>query len=132
MMKNFTFQLIMMSIFLAACSGGAAVLEGFSYSNISPNDLNELYINKDFQLINVHIPFDGDLPKTDESIPYNKIDQFIDELPKDKDARIVVYCRSGSMSSVAAEHLASLGYTNIQNLEGGFNAWIAAGYPMNP
>jgi rhodanese-related sulfurtransferase len=34
------------------------------------------------------------------------------------------------MSSIAAKELVFLGYTNIMNLEGGFNAWIAAGFPM--
>ncbi len=52
------------------------------------------------------------------------------ELPAAADAKIVVYCRSGSMSAVAAKSLAGLGYTNVWNLDGGMIAWDEAGYPL--
>ena len=43
------------------------------------------------------------------------------ELP-DKDAVILVFCRSGRRSAAAAELLASLGYTNVYDI-GGIIGW---------
>jgi rhodanese-related sulfurtransferase len=43
------------------------------------------------------------------------------ELP-DKDALILVYCRSGTRSREAAYELISMGYTNVYDF-GGINAW---------
>jgi rhodanese-related sulfurtransferase len=44
-----------------------------------------------------------------------------DELP-DKDALILVYCRSGRRSKIASEELVKLGYTNVKEF-GGIIDW---------
>lgn len=101
-----------------------------AYKSISSSDLNAMLKNKDFVLINVHIPFAGNIPGTDLSIAYDQIEQNLAQLPADKDAKIVLYCRSGRMSQIAAETLVSLGYTNIWDLKGGMVDWEQAGYEI--
>jgi molybdopterin/thiamine biosynthesis adenylyltransferase/rhodanese-related sulfurtransferase len=50
------------------------------------------------------------------------------ELP-DHDAPIVVYCAGGIRSLFASQTLVGLGYTNVLNMGGGFNAWKSQGLP---
>ncbi|MDB9907575.1 rhodanese-like domain-containing protein [Gammaproteobacteria bacterium] len=39
------------------------------------------------------------------------------------DTPIVVYCGGGSRASLAGKTLKDIGFTNVQNLEGGFRGW---------
>lgn len=137
-MRKLLILLALAGALLAGCAGSTAgsqadanvvSTEKGQYTNISVEELETMLENKDFVFVNVHIPFEGNIPGTDLSIPYNTIDQHLDQLPA-KDARIVLYCRSDSMSHEAARTLADLGYTNLYNLTGGFNAWRAAGLPL--
>ena len=99
------------------------------YADISVDQLAVMMEDKDFTLVNVHIPYEGEIPETDLFIPYDEIQDHLDELPA-RDETIVLYCRSGSMSTTAAEVLVDEGYTNIIELDGGFNAWKAQGYEL--
>lgn len=100
------------------------------YHNITASDLDDMLEHKDFTLLDVHIPEQNHIAGTDALIPFNEIIQRQAELPQDKNAKIVLYCRSGSMSKRAAEDLNKLGYTNVYNLEGGFIEWQKQGYEV--
>jgi rhodanese-related sulfurtransferase len=120
---------------LLACGHGAnhhagAATGAAAYTDISPQQLHAMMQAKDFVLVNVHIPYAGDIPGTDLSIPFDKIAEQVGELPADKGAKIVLYCRSGHMSTEASGTLTAIGYTHVYNLAGGMNGWTAAGYPL--
>lgn len=55
-------------------------------------------------------------------IPYTEIETMAEEMLPDKDKQILVYCRSGRRSKIAAETLAGLGYTNVKDF-GGIIDW---------
>lgn len=80
-------------------------------------------------LVNVHIPYDGEIDGTDLFIPYNAL--ATDALPADRSTRLLVYCRTGNMSSSAVEALHAMGYTDIVELSGGLDAWRESGYSVS-
>lgn len=113
-----------------AISGKKVTVRGGSYTNVGPATLKEMLAKKDFFFANVHVPYEGEIARTDANIPYDQVEQKIDRFPSDRNAPILLYCRSGRMSTTAAETLVRLGYTNVWHLEGGFIAWERAGFPL--
>ena len=128
----FLAAVILVSCQSKSVTGETVTAVGGSYQNITSDELNVMLKNKDFVFVNVHIPFAGNIANTDLSIPYDQISipEHLSQLPNDNNAKIVLYCRSGRMSEIAADELVSLGYTNIWNLTGGMVAWEQAGYEI--
>ena len=97
-----------------------------SFGRLDPAAFEERMKNEQAMVINVHVPYEGELEDTDAFIPYDKI-KGDPRLPKDKGTELLLYCRSGRMSEEAAVDLHDEGYTNIAHLEGGMKAWEASG-----
>jgi len=51
---------------------------------------------------------------------------------RDHDVRVIVICDEGYSSSLAAASLQNLGLINATDVIGGFQAWKAAGLPVEP
>jgi rhodanese-related sulfurtransferase len=47
-----------------------------------------------------------------------------------RDIRIVLYCKTSGRAALAGAALQEMGYLNVQNIAGGFDAWVAAGKPV--
>jgi hypothetical protein len=101
MQIKFLSTAVLIMVLVTACQGSSKAdqaddkvgkvvsTEGGEYLDISVDELESMLENKDFLMVNVHIPFEGDLPNTDLSIAFDKIDQHLDQLPSDKNAPIV-------------------------------------------
>ena len=62
-------------------------------------------------------------------IRLNTLVKTLDKLPK-KDAAIIIYCKSGIRAAYATMSLELLGYTDVKAVDGGFEAWVKAGYEV--
>ncbi len=78
---------------------------------ITPRDLD---IRSDKEYAQGHIPGAVHVPLAD-------IGGKVKKLKKDKE--VVVYCRTGNQSIWAIKRLMGMGYKNLYNLKGGYNAW---------
>lgn len=132
MLRKIT-SILTAGLILSACAyipGLGAASGAGGYEMISVADLQSLMEAEDITLINVHIPLEGNISDTDSEIPFDDVESYLSLLPADKDEKIVLYCRSGGMGNTASQTLVDLGYTDVSNLEGGYNAWKAAGLPF--
>lgn len=73
-------------------------------------DVREPWEYEEFNINGKHIPL-GELPGR------------IEELTDQKDAEIVIHCKSGMRSAAAREYLIKHGFSNVRNLTGGMLAW---------
>lgn len=119
------------TLLLSACGGSdedADTAGGAGWERLSPAALEERMAAEDVYLVNVHVPYEGEIPGTDAFISYTDIASQVDALPDD--GSLVIYCRSGNMSTQAAQEMVDAGFTDFAELEGGFIAWEAEGLPF--
>ena len=110
----------------------AALPDGFF--TVKPADLNaELATEQKPVIVDVRtaeeLTADGYIEGA-VHIVINDLMANLSQLPSDKAAPIVVTCKSGHRGAFALMALRMNGYTNVRNLGGGMNAWIAAELPV--
>ena len=64
------------------------------------------------------------------NIPRGLLEFQIDKKVPDKNAPVVMYCKSGGRASLACCSIQRMGYKNVKNIDGGWKAWAKAGYPV--
>jgi len=95
---------------------------------INSEEFDKLKQDENVFVLNTHTPYEGEIEGTDLIIEdWENIKIYENKLPKDKNIKILVYCRTGRMADSAAEQLLDLGYKNVYNLEGGMKAWEVSG-----
>lgn len=100
------------------------------FTRIDVNEAQEMMGRDDVVVIDVREPHEynaGHIPNA-KLIPVNSVYARREELPRDKD--IIMVCAVGQRSALAAEMAAAAGLTRLYNLEGGTEAWIKAGLPV--
>jgi rhodanese-related sulfurtransferase len=121
--------LVLVAAMAAGCTPGDQT-QG-SYTNVPPVDAKQLIDeNPDLVIIDVSpIYAAGHLPG---AVNYYLGDGSLDAaLPMlDKDAMYLVYCHTESVSREGAQKLVDAGFTNVYRLEGEYDAWVDAGYPI--
>ena len=115
--------LISLSLFgLTACQDGG---NNATYEQISPQQAKEIMDTEQEYIIidarNEEEFAEGHIENAILIPEYEIKDRAEKELP-DKDALILVYCRSGRRSKIASEELVKLGYTNVKEF-GGIIDW---------
>ena len=123
MKKLILFLLVMM--LLTACGQDKENSREAVYMNITAEQAKEIMDSEEGYIIldvRTQEEYDeGHIPGA-ILIPYDEILEKAESVLTDKDQLILVYCRSGRRSKIAAEALAELGYTNIKEF-GGIIGW---------
>jgi len=123
-MKKLIFLLLAVML-LTACGQDKANDQGAVYVNITAEEAKEIMDSEEGYIVldaRTREEYDeGHIPGAIQ-ISHEEIAEKAEKLLTDKDQLILVYCRSGRRSKLAAEALLELGYTNIKEF-GGIIDW---------
>ena len=123
-MKKLVFLLLAVMI-LTACGQNKENGQGAVYVNITAEEAKQIMDSEEgYIILDVRTQEEYDQGHILGAIviSHEKISEKAEEVLTDKDQLILVYCRSGRRSKLAAEALVELGYTNIKEF-GGIIDW---------
>ena len=117
--------LFLAMMLLTACGQDIENSQEAGYVNITAEQAKEIMDSQeDYIILDVRTQDEFDESRIPGAIliPHDEITEKAEDLLTDKDQLILVYCRSGRRSKLAAEALVELGYTNIKEF-GGIIDW---------
>ena len=117
--------LLLAVILLTACGKDKENDQGAVYVNITAEEAKQIMDSEEGYIIldvRTQEEYDGGHIPGAIVISHEEIAEKAEEALTDKDQLILVYCRSGRRSKLAAEALVELGYTNIKEF-GGIIDW---------
>ena len=98
---------------------------------MDPRRAAELLSENEAQLVDVREPYEHEAGRIAGSL-HIELERLPGEAATlDRERPILFYCRSGSRSALAADAFAAAGF-DARNLDGGLEAWVAAGLPIEP
>ena len=123
-MKKLVFLLLAVML-LTACGQDKENGQGAVYVNITAEEAKQIMDSEEgYIILDVRTQEEYDQGHIPGAIvlSHEEIKEKAEDVLTDKDQLILVYCRSGRRSKIAAEALAELGYTNIKEF-GGIIDW---------
>ena len=123
-MKKLVFLLLAVML-LAACGQDKENNQGAVYVNIAAEEAKQIMDTEEgYVILDVRTQEEYDQGHIPGAIviSHEEIAEKAEKVLTDKDQLILVYCRSGRRSKIAAEALVELGYTNIKEF-GGIIDW---------
>ena len=123
-MKKLVFLLLAVMM-LTACGQDTEKDQGAVYVNITAEEAKQIMDSEEgYVILDVRTQEEYDQGHIPGAIviSHEEIAEKAEEVLTDKEQLILVYCRSGRRSKIAAEALVELGYTNIKEF-GGISDW---------
>ena len=135
MLRNKIISILLIGLYLMGLSGcnqemtipspAESQVQEMKYEQISQSEAKQLMdTEEDYIILDVRTEEEFVEGHIDGAIliPDYEIAEKAESVLKDKDKLILVYCRSGRRSKLAAEELANLGYSNVKEF-GGIIDW---------
>jgi rhodanese-related sulfurtransferase len=98
---------------------------------MTPQQAEELVREGGAQLVDVREPYEHEAGRIAGSLHIELQDLPAEASSLDRERPVLFYCRTGSRSALAADAFAASGY-DARNLDGGLEAWVGAGLPIEP
>jgi rhodanese-related sulfurtransferase len=104
-----------------------------AFSDLSPEQFNQAIKSGNYTLIDIRTidEYNAEHLKNAKQSDFYQTKAFLDYLGSlNKNTTYLIYCRTGYRSGEALKIMRNKGFTSVYDMMGGYNAWIASGFPI--